>query len=90
MDQLSHKKKDTLKNLQSRIKIFHKENVIFNENISNLKTENYSQALNYLKENILMKTMQLQILFRQILKYDEDGDDDEMSAKENKNILSHH
>lgn len=56
---LSHKKKDTLKNLQSRIKIFHKENVIFNENISNLKTENYSQALNYLKENILMKTMQL-------------------------------
>lgn len=87
---LSHKKKDTLKNLQSRIKIFHKENVIFNENISNLKTENYSQALNYLKENILMKTMQLQILFRQILKYDEDGDDDEMSAKENKNILSHH
>lgn len=87
---LSHKKKRYIKNLQSRIKIFHKENVIFNENISNLKTENYSQALNYLKENILMKTMQLQILFRQILKYDEDGDDDEMSAKENKNILSHH
>lgn len=87
---LSHKKTRYIKNLQSRIKIFHKENVIFNENISNLKTENYSQALNYLKENILMKTMQLQILFRQILKYDEDGDDDEMSAKENKNILSHH
>lgn len=30
---------------------------IFNENIPNLKVENYGHALNYLKGNILMKTM---------------------------------
>ena len=30
---------------------------MFNETILNLKTENYNHALNYLKGNILMKTI---------------------------------